>query len=153
MRLLCDEMLNRLGRWLRAAGYDTAIAEQGSDDRELLNRAVAEDRVLLTRDRHLAAIAPNRVRLVLLGHGSMDEDARVLRETLGIDGRNAPFTRCLVDNAPLDPAGPRQGEAVPAKALALGGPLRACPVCGRIYWPGSHVRRMEARLAAWMEPM
>ena len=27
MRLFCDEMLRRLGRCLRAAGYDTAIAE------------------------------------------------------------------------------------------------------------------------------
>src|SRR4030081_174258 len=28
VRLYCDEMLTRLGRWLRAAGYDTAIAEK-----------------------------------------------------------------------------------------------------------------------------
>ncbi|HET6972195.1 MAG TPA: Mut7-C RNAse domain-containing protein, partial [Phenylobacterium sp.] len=23
-----------------------------------------------------------------------------------------------------------------------------CPACGRAYWPGGHVRRMEARLHA-----
>jgi hypothetical protein len=28
-RFLCDEMLRGLGRWLRAAGYDTVIAEVG----------------------------------------------------------------------------------------------------------------------------
>jgi hypothetical protein len=28
-RFLCDEMLVGLGRWLRIAGYDTAIAERG----------------------------------------------------------------------------------------------------------------------------
>lgn len=149
MRLLCDEMLRGLGRWLRAAGYDTAIAEEGSSDRDLLSRAAAEDRVLLTRDRHLAAIAPKNVRLVLFSHGSMDEDACALRETLGIDWRRAPFTRCLIDNALLRPTEACQAEAVPEKALALGGPLRACPVCGRVYWLGSHVRRMEARLATW----
>jgi uncharacterized protein with PIN domain len=109
-------MLNRLGRWLRAAGYDTAIAEQGSGDRDLLNRVAVEDRILLTRDRHLAAIAPRGVRLLLLSHGFMDEDARVLREKLRIDWVHAPFTRCLVDNAPLRPAESRQAEAVPEKA-------------------------------------
>src|SRR3977135_3678526 len=53
VRLYCDEMLTRLGRWLRAAGYDTAIAENGMPDAALIARCVAEDRILLTRDRHL----------------------------------------------------------------------------------------------------
>ena len=57
MRLICDEMLLRLGRWLRAAGYDTVIAEGGMDDATLIARCAAENRVLLTRDRELAACA------------------------------------------------------------------------------------------------
>ena len=57
MHLFCDEMLARLGRWLRAAGYDTAIAEGGMPDTALIARCVTEPRVLLTRDRHLAAVA------------------------------------------------------------------------------------------------
>lgn len=36
-RLLCDEMLIRLGRWLRAAGYDTAIATARGADRALVD--------------------------------------------------------------------------------------------------------------------
>ena len=35
---MCDEMLLRLGRWLRAAGYDTAIAEGGMEDPALIAR-------------------------------------------------------------------------------------------------------------------
>jgi H+/gluconate symporter-like permease len=31
VRFLCDEMLKGLGRWLRAAGYVTAIATGGLD--------------------------------------------------------------------------------------------------------------------------
>jgi uncharacterized protein with PIN domain len=38
---------------------------------------------------------------------------------------------------------------MPASARALPGPLQACPACGRLYWPGSHVRRMQARLEAF----
>ena len=40
MRLLCDEMLRGLGRWLRAAGHDVVIAS-GEPDRALLDRAAA----------------------------------------------------------------------------------------------------------------
>src|SRR5512134_3148833 len=35
LRFLCDEMLVGLGRWLRIAGCDTAIAERGRRDRDL----------------------------------------------------------------------------------------------------------------------
>ncbi len=54
-KFLCDEMLWGLGRWLRAAGYATAA--RGLADGELLRRAGAEGRVLLTLDRALEARA------------------------------------------------------------------------------------------------
>ncbi|MBV9968267.1 MAG: DUF5615 family PIN-like protein, partial [Alphaproteobacteria bacterium] len=66
MRLFCDEMLARLGRWLRAAGYDTGIAEGGLPDSVLVARCLAEGRILLTRDRHLVAVAAGRIRVVRL---------------------------------------------------------------------------------------
>ena len=39
MKLLCDEMLKGLARWLRAAGHDTELAEDGTSDRALINHA------------------------------------------------------------------------------------------------------------------
>ena len=41
VRFLCDEMLVGLGRWLRIAGYDTAIADRGRRDRDLVEQAHA----------------------------------------------------------------------------------------------------------------
>jgi hypothetical protein len=140
-------MLRGLGRWLRAAGYDTTIADGGASDGDVLARAVREARVLLTRDRRLAARA--RTAAVLLHPGGLEAEAAQVRAALGIDWLHAPFTRCLLDNTPLTPAGAAQRAAVPERARALGGPLCGCPVCGRVYWPGSHVRRMLGRLGAW----
>jgi len=37
-RFLCDEMLGRLCRYLRAAGYDALLANNGRSDRELLRQ-------------------------------------------------------------------------------------------------------------------
>ena len=149
MRLFCDEMLARLGRWLRAAGYDTAIAEGGLPNRALIARCAAEGRVLLTRDRHLAAVAAGRIRIVRLTETTIAAQAQTVRAVIGIDWQKAPFTRCLVDNTPLDPAPPEMSAQVPHASRAAGGPLHLCPECGRLYWPGGHVRRMLTRLASF----
>ncbi|MFQ5775714.1 MAG: Mut7-C RNAse domain-containing protein [Kiloniellaceae bacterium] len=148
-KLLCDEMLHGLGRWLRAAGYDTAIAGPGLPDRQLLQRAIVEDRILLTCDRELAGRRQARGRVLALSANGLDTGARELRARLGIDWLRAPFTRCLLDNAALRPAGGEDLARLPPKARRLGGPVRTCPRCVRLYWPGSHARRMRARLAAW----
>ena len=51
MNLLCDPMLKRLGQWLRVAGYDVLMLPDGTSDRELVQRAVEEHRVAVTRPR------------------------------------------------------------------------------------------------------
>ena len=150
-RFLCDEMLHGLGRWLRAAGYNTVIAAGGIRDRELTARCANEDRVLLTRDRHLATVVAGTAPVVLLPGGGIDEAARALRIALDIDWQYAPFTRCIVDNRLLEMAPPDLALRVPERSRVAGGPLRVCRECGRLYWPGSHVRRMQRRLAAWQE--
>jgi uncharacterized protein len=153
MRLLCDEMLKGVGRWLRAAGYDVAIVDGGAHDDDLLARAAAESRLLLTCDRRLAQRSGHDANVVVLGTESFEGAARELRERLGVDWLHAPFTRCLRDNAPLIPANEEDIAKLPATARQGYGPITRCPECGRLYWPGSHVRRMRAKLAlAQAEP-
>ena len=144
MRFLCDEMLLRLARLLRAAGYDTYLAHDGQADAELLKIAREENRVLVTRDKRLAAAAHPRA-VVVDGRGAYAE-AESLAAAVPVDWTLAPFTRCVVDNAPLREASPEEAAAMPEQARALPGPFRACPGCGRVYWPGSHVKRLSERL-------
>jgi uncharacterized protein len=148
---MCDEMLRGLGRWLRAAGYDTVFAHGGLPDRILAARCTTEERVLLTKDRRLAATVNGTVSVLLVPGDGLDDAARALRSALGIDWQYAPFTRCLVDNRQLEAATPRLACLVPENSRADGGPLRLCPECGRLYWPGGHVRRMQQRLAVWQQ--
>lgn len=144
MRFLCDEMLLRLARLLRAAGYDTYLAQGGQRDAELLRIGRVENRVLVTRDKALAAQAHPRAVLVA-GRGAYAE-AESLSAVLPIDWRLAPFSRCIVDNTPLRDAEPGELARTPAGVQGRPGPFRACPACARIYWPGSHVRRLDERL-------
>jgi uncharacterized protein len=146
MRLLCDEMLKGVGRWLRAAGYDVAIVDDGAHDEHLLARAAVENRLLVTCNRRLAERARPDAPVAVLGTENFEGAAWELRERLGIDWLHAPFTRCLLDNAPLIPATQEDIAKVPAPARDGDGPVMRCPECNRVYWPGSHVRRMLAKL-------
>ena len=148
MRLLCDEMLAGLARWLRAAGYDTEISAAASSDAALVALAGREGRTLIIRDRALAQHG-TAGGMLLLGDDELEQQVRFLARTIGIDWLHAPFTRCLIDNTPLRAAEGEELAQAPEGAPGLPGPFRACPACARLYWPGSHVRRMTARLERW----
>ena len=134
-------MLGRLARWLRVLGYDTAY-DASLDDRSLVDLANREDRILLTRDRHLLRdLRPHRA--VEITHDAPLDQLAALAQTLELPAPNELFRRCLMCNTPLDDV-PRDEatDLLPPAARALPGPVRRCPTCGRVYWPGSHVRRM-----------
>lgn len=146
---LCDEMLGHLCRYLRAAGYDTALAESGRPDGELLRQAAAEKRLFLTLDRGIVEHkAAGNIALVL-PRGTLDDYARALEDRVQLDWLSRAFTRCLVDNAPLEPATPEKRRQAPAALHHSGEPMSLCPACGRVYWRGSHYRRMWQRLTRW----
>ncbi len=146
MKFLCDEMLRGLGRWLRAAGYDTAIAGDGVADRDLLRQAAAEERIVVSRDRQLLEHRAAAGRVVLLAAEGTDGCAHELSQRLSVDWSYRPFSRCLVCNTPLVPATAFDRAALPSAMAQWPEPLHRCPRCDKIYWEGSHVRRMRARL-------
>ena len=142
-------MLGRLARYLRAAGYDTLLAAEGISDRVLLERARREHRVFLTCDRRIAEHKAALGTALILPRESLDDHARTLSARLGVDWMRRPFSRCLVDNTLLVPAGSAQRLDVPDDVSLAH--ARPCPQCRRSDWPGSHPRRRRARLLAWNE--
>jgi uncharacterized protein with PIN domain len=150
LRFLCDGMLARLCRRLRAAGYDTVIAGPSEHDGALVERAIIEDRLLLTCDRKLAERRLASGHVIVLPSNGLDETARALMDRVSINWLLDPFSRCLVDNSLLHPANPRELCRLPPRAQEIGSrDIFVCPYCDRIYWPGSHVRRMYNQLSRW----
>lgn len=148
-RFLCDEMLGRLCRYLRAAGYDSLLASGGNHDREWLRQCRDEGRYFLTQDRLVREHKAARGVAVILPQGDIDQLALLLGAHFHLDWVNHAFTRCLVDNSPLQTADAASLKRVPADALRPNEPVSSCPACGRVYWRGSHYKRMRARLARW----
>lgn len=140
-------MLGKLARWLRILGYDTAYDPFAEDD-ALLRLAEGEERLLLTRDRPLAERAPGGT-CILVEHGDLDGQLQQLVREAGIDLDRTPFTRCLVCNEPIrDVSADEVRSDVPPYVAAHHDRFCQCPACGRIYWQGTHMHRMNERLAA-----
>lgn len=148
--LLCDEMLIRLCRWVRAAGHDCTMLPAGSPDREIINRARQESRLILTRDRQFLNYRNAEGRVIFLHTQELDTQAQELSRALSIDWLYRPFSRCLVCNAPLVLAGEEQRRQLKVR-LRDDEDLWACPGCHRNYWAGSHVKRMQQRLEGWKQ--
>lgn len=143
MKLLCDEMLKGLARWLRMAGYDVEMEPDFTPDRKLIERALKDGRILLTRDRTLLEIRHAAQVVVLLNANELEDCVREVTEKLGINWLYLPFSRCSPCNSLLQEIPKPPDMPADIKHACI------CPTCGKYYWHGGHVKRMRHRLAHW----
>ena len=148
-RFLCDEMLGRLCRYLRAAGYDTLLASGGHSDGDLLRQCHAEGRYFLTQDQLVREHKAAHGVALILPQGDLDRLTALIAAHFKLNWLSHAFTRCLLDNTLLVTADAAALERVPPDVFREDEPLYHCPSCGRIYWRGSHYERMHAKLNAW----
>lgn len=131
-RFLVDQMLLRLGRWLRLLGMDVANPENASDS-ELLQRAIREKRTLVTRDKRLAdACRRRQAECILIKASRLDEQLREMAKR-GIPLELRP-QRCTLCNCTLQ-------RVYPAEKGTW-----KCEGCKKLYWEGSHWINMEKML-------
>ena len=147
---VCDAMLGGLARWLRAAGYDAEFA-CGVDDRRLVSRALATGAVLLSSDgqifkRNVIKHKTAKALFVPPGLGKIEQLEFVLGE-LGLPVRPQP--RCMSCGGSLEEVDRQavRGEA-PPKAYAACDQFWRCGRCRKLFWRGSHWRKITARLKA-----
>ena len=148
-RFLCDEMLQRLGRWLRAAGYDTLIANNSESDYQLLRQAIDSGRLLITRDRGLLEHRRAEGTVICLESEVIEDCAAELSHKLHIDWLYHPFSRCLNCNSLLIDATPAQIATIPHGEKESIDAALYCPECRQVFWEGRHVHRMRHHLEDW----
>lgn len=141
-------MLGKLARWLRFLGHDVAYVKDLGDS-GILAAARAEGRFLLTRDVELAERAARDPGSLLLR--AMDPRAQLQEvvQALGLAADREQFlSRCSVCNTILEPASEEDLARVPEGVLR-GRTLDAfwaCRGCARVYWEGTHARRIADAL-------
>ncbi len=150
-RFACDVHLGRLSAYLRMLGFDTFYRNDCPDD-QLATIAVQERRILLTRDRGL-------LKRTMVVHGCFvrASDARIqIQEVIGhynLSNRISLFTRCMNCNAALQPVRKEEVlDRLPPRTSQCYDDFRLCPGCGKIYWKGSHYRRMRQLIATLIVP-
>ncbi len=137
-RFVVDCMLGKLARWLRILGFDT-LFDCSLSDAELLRLARSQDRVLLTRDRELAA----RGGYLIRSEGWQKALKEVI-DAFHLGDKLQPFTRCPVCNTPLKEITRQEARSlVPPIAFSRATKFAICPGCGRVYWDGTHLMRMK----------
>lgn len=144
-------MLQRLGSWLRAAGYDTLIAKDAEPDYKLLRQAIDEGRLLITRDRELAQHRRATGTVILIECDNLGQCIASLSGKVSIDWLMKPFTRCMNCNTALVDATPAQIRSLPLQNKAHINAAFYCPNCRQVFWDGSHVKRMRRHLTDWAE--
>lgn len=149
MKILCDQMLIRLGRWLRAAGYDTLIIEKPMKDSEIFKLALSEERILLTRDIKMKELDPQDLYIICLRANSTKECALELSRNIKIDWLLKPFSRCLLCNNPLIETSQPDFTQVPLNIKIIKSLFWVCSQCGKVYWEGTHTQRMLSQLQIW----
>jgi uncharacterized protein len=144
VRFLCDSNLGKLSKWLRILGYDT-LFDPGEADQCFIRKAGGEGRIALTRKRRLGGYPGC---LIVLMSDRVHEQICEVMDALSIrpDPKDR-MTLCLRCNAKLTEAAKLDVEGtVPAYVYQNCACFRKCPVCGRVYWPGTHPRRVEEYL-------
>lgn len=141
-RFVLDTHLGRLAGYLRMLGFDTLYRNDYGDE-ELAHISAAGKRILLTRDRGLL------MRSVVT-HGYWVRETAVRRQAAEVVRRFdltrsiRPFRRCLRCNTELREAAREEvAGQLPARTAEYYDEFQRCPGCGRVFWKGSHYRRMQ----------
>jgi uncharacterized protein len=143
-----DVHLGKLAAYLRMLGFD-ALYRNCYTDPELVQISSLERRVLLTRDRAL-------LKHSAISHGYWLRETDSRRQAAEVIQRFdlahliRPFTRCMACNGIIEPVSrERVRDRLLPRTAELYDEFRQCLQCGRVYWKGTHYKRMRR----WIEEL
>ncbi|MGN6316158.1 Mut7-C RNAse domain-containing protein [Trinickia sp.] len=142
VRFIADAHLGGLAQLLRLAGFDT-LYDNHFADAEIEALATSQERIVLTRDREL-------LKRRTITHGCYvralkpQAQLREIMDRLDLAASVRAFRLCLSCNAPLRRIDKTQaiGRA-PEGVLERHSQFVTCDVCRRVFWEGSHWKRMR----------
>ena len=142
LKFISDVHLGKLTKYLRLCGLDTYYSTD-FNDKEIINLAISDNRVILTRDKELL-----KNKKVTHGYWLRSQDpCEQLKEVMlrfDLKNRIVPFTRCMECNGLLRDVSKKEilNRLLP-KTRQFYRKFNMCNDCERIYWNGSHYLRMK----------
>ncbi len=167
VRFVADITVGKAVKWLRILGFDTCIMRRL--DEEFLAACLAEGRIFVTRDSRLAVRRGMTNALLLTADDPAEQVVDILRRLrmakavskavhrlegeIGATPIGAGWprllSRCIRCNEPLVEVSRAEVVLeVPDFTWATQGRFSRCPLCRRVYWPGTHHDRIVATFKA-----
>lgn len=150
LKFIVDHNVGKVAKWLRMVGYD-AVLFTGANDTDMVNAALTENRILLTRDTLIMQrrVATNgQLKIILIESDRFEEQIQQIMHALKLDSHDFyPFTICLECNVPLVSKSKEDVKnSVPLYVFQTQMQYMECPVCHRIYWRGTHWQSMVRKI-------
>ncbi len=149
LRFIVDNNVGKLAKWLRMMGYNTLFFN-GGDDADMIGTALAEGRVILTRDTRIVkrrAVTSGQLKVILIASDEPERQMHQVINALDLDCQFQPFTICLECNQPLEGREREQvKDLIPPYVFQTQSQFVQCPSCHRIYWRGTHWQAMTKKL-------
>ena len=138
VKFLLDGMLGTLARWLRISGYDAEYL-RSTPDKDLVDRASEEDRILLTRDKLLyrKAIKAGAEAMLVKGEDDVERLSLIVKKyglVLHPQQSRCPKCNGLLENVDKDIV----KDKIPKRTYKAFDEFFVCSSCGQVYWRGSH---------------
>ncbi len=148
LKFLTDGMLGKLTRWLRMLGHD--VEYTGSmDDKELIQKAKKENRILLTRDLELYKQAIARgAEAYLIESANQTANLTHLARRFGFKLEiDVKVSRCPKCNGKIKTVAKSSiADQIPKTTSSNYDEFWQCQDCGQIYWRGAHWKRIDRTL-------
>jgi uncharacterized protein with PIN domain len=144
-KFIADLMLGRLAKWLRIWGYDTEYYRD-KDRKGIIIKSLQEKRIILTRDNRLSK--KKAYNLILIRSNFFVEQLKQLKNELNIEfDKNNLFTRCTICNIVVNKVNKKDVlNKVPIYIYDIHNEFSQCPICKRIYWPGTHIELLRDKI-------
>ena len=138
-KVLCDQMLGGLAKWLRLIGVDTLFITDSIEDDELVNISIGEKRILITRDKELLIRAEKKeIPIIQIQSTDLTNQIETVLENISID-ENRFFSRCSLCNALVKKVDKQSVKSnIPDKVFLNNDLFWYCSSCNKYYWKGSH---------------
>jgi len=145
-RFVCDLHLGKLARLLRFCGFDT-LWDRGWREPTLARIAAREGRALLSRHRALLKRSQVTCGMLVRSNDADGQLGEVLRR-FRLAARITSPGRCAACNGALGATARADVPVpIPPRTAAWLDDYWLCTGCGKLFWEGTHVEGLRARVA------
>jgi len=141
-KFILDVHLGKLTKLLRRLGFDSEYRNNYSDS-EIVNISLKEKRIILTRDRGILKIKKVTHGYCVRSTNPKKQINEVLNK-FDLFKQIKPFLRCILCNGMLNKVDKEKIKShLQQKTEQYYTEFNRCSKCGKIYWKGSHYKKMK----------